>query len=286
MDDVNVRGPPTWYQNQQCRMVYLDHFADPCHSPLQFLVPLLWTSHTLSQTSNTLAQMINTMRSSQKTLGSIGLFWEHLNWHKLSLQCFKKAGGTFSDGKIGHLHPRSCGCGPPLGCYPEDWKVQKILDWPDCNTPTKVHRFLGVCGVIWIWVKDFSKCARPLVVLTIQNIDFVWGPRQRAPWRTWSKWCYSPMSLANRLSFWLMCYPGCQLLLYCHQLHSLTAQSRQQALSKPILVLLLGMRENPTILRLKLKSMASGAPSKHIGSYYWYQESPGRDQHELHPREC
>src|SRR5882724_10830526 len=27
----------------------------PCHSPLPFLVPLLWTSHTLAQTINTLA---------------------------------------------------------------------------------------------------------------------------------------------------------------------------------------------------------------------------------------
>ena len=63
--------------------------------------------------------------------------------------------------------------------YPEDWKVEKILDWPDCTTLTEVHRFLGVCGVIWIWVKDFSKCARPLVVLTKKDINFVWGLEQK-----------------------------------------------------------------------------------------------------------
>ena len=24
------------------------------------------------------------------------------------------------------------------GHYPDDWKVQEILDWPDCNTLTEV----------------------------------------------------------------------------------------------------------------------------------------------------
>jgi len=65
-------------------------------------------------------------------------------------------------------------------CYPEDQKVQKILDWPDCNTLTEVRGFLGVCSVIQIWVKDFTKHMRPLVVLTKKDIDFVWGPDQKA----------------------------------------------------------------------------------------------------------
>src|SRR5882724_7985788 len=66
------------------------------------------------------------------------------------------------------------------GHYPEDQKVQKILDWPDCNTLTEVRRFLGVYGVIWIWVKDFTKHARPLVILTKKEVDFAWGPEQKA----------------------------------------------------------------------------------------------------------
>src|SRR5882724_9407348 len=45
---------------------------------------------------------------------------------------------------------------------------------------------------------------------------------------------YSPMPPANRLSFQPMCYPGGQLLLYSHRLHSLTAWGRHQALSKLI----------------------------------------------------
>jgi len=44
----------------------------------------------------------------------------------------------------------------------------------------EVRGFLGVCGVVWIWVKDFAKCERPLVILTNKEMDFVWGPEQRA----------------------------------------------------------------------------------------------------------
>src|SRR5882724_5755784 len=38
---------------------------------------------------------------------------------------------------------------------------------------------VGVCSIIQIWVKDFSKHVRPLVVLTKKDIDFVWGPDQK-----------------------------------------------------------------------------------------------------------
>src|SRR5467141_3870305 len=66
------------------------------------------------------------------------------------------------------------------GCYPQDRKVQKILDWPDCTTLTEVWGFLGVCGIVRIWVKGFAKRAKPLVVLTKKDMDFVWGPDQKS----------------------------------------------------------------------------------------------------------
>jgi len=47
------------------------------------------------------------------------------------------------------------------------------LDWLDCTSLTEVHGFLGVCSIVRIWVKDFAKCARPLVVLTKKDIEFV-----------------------------------------------------------------------------------------------------------------
>ena len=65
------------------------------------------------------------------------------------------------------------------GCYPEVQKVQKILDWPDCTSLTEVQGFLGVCGIVQIWVKDFTTCAKPLVLLTKKDMDFIWGPDQK-----------------------------------------------------------------------------------------------------------
>src|SRR5882724_1763572 len=109
--------------------------------------------------------------------------WEHLNDINCVLQHVKKAGGIISGWKTDICVPEVVAVGHCCtyeGCYLEDRKVQKILDWPDCNTLTEVCSFLRVCGVIWIWVKDFTKHARPLVILTKKEMDFVWGPEQRA----------------------------------------------------------------------------------------------------------
>jgi len=66
------------------------------------------------------------------------------------------------------------------GCYPEDHKVQKITDWPYCNTLTEVQGFLGICGIIRIWVKDFVRHAKPLILLMKKDMEFVWGTDQKA----------------------------------------------------------------------------------------------------------
>jgi len=97
------------------------------------------------------------------------------------LQRFKKAGGTCSGWKMDLCVPEVVAVGHKCtykGRYPEDQKVQKILDWPACTSLTEVCGFLGVCGVVRIWVKDFAKRARPLVVLTKKDVGFMWGLEQ------------------------------------------------------------------------------------------------------------
>jgi hypothetical protein len=61
------------------------------------------------------------------------------------------------------------------GRIPEESKVQKICDWPACKTVTQVRGFLGTCGVLRIFIKDFTKIARPLVSLTRKDVPFTWG---------------------------------------------------------------------------------------------------------------
>ena len=65
------------------------------------------------------------------------------------------------------------------GCYPEGQKVQKIINWLDCKTLTEVQGFLSICGVVRIWVKDFAKHAKPLVLLMKKDVEFVWGSYQK-----------------------------------------------------------------------------------------------------------
>ena len=58
------------------------------------------------------------------------------------------------------------------GRIPHEKKVQKIRDWPECQNLTQVCRFLGVCGVLRIFIKGFTLIARPLVNLTRKGVSF------------------------------------------------------------------------------------------------------------------
>jgi len=67
--------------------------------------------------------------------------WEHLNDINCVLQCVKKAGGTFLGCKMDIYVPEVVAIGHHCtyeGHYPEDSKVQKIVDWPDCNALMEV----------------------------------------------------------------------------------------------------------------------------------------------------
>jgi hypothetical protein len=64
------------------------------------------------------------------------------------------------------------------GCVPEESKVQKIRDWPEPTNHTQVHRFLGTCGTLHIFIHDFSRIARPLINLTKKDVPFIFGAEQ------------------------------------------------------------------------------------------------------------
>src|SRR5882724_13273373 len=169
MDDMNVRGPPTCNETDSSGWYSSTEFTDP--PPQSAPVPCARGSDG------------NHFEVIPENTGICQFIWEHLNDVNCVLQHVKKAGGTFSGWKMDICVPEVVAVGHRCtyeGHYPEDWKFQKILDWPDCNTLTEVCGFLGVCGVVRIWVKDFAKCARPLVILTKKEVDFAWGPEQKA----------------------------------------------------------------------------------------------------------
>jgi hypothetical protein len=101
--------------------------------------------------------------------------WEHLANVNQNLQWLKHVGGTFSGKKLELCVPTIVILGQQCnyqGRVPHDAKTQKIQDWPIPIDITGVRAFLGTCGLVWIFIKDFAKHACPLVNLTHKDMIF------------------------------------------------------------------------------------------------------------------
>jgi hypothetical protein len=99
------------------------------------------------------------------------------------LQCLKYVGGTFSGKKLKLCIPtiiilrQQCNY---KGHVSHEAKMQKIQDWPIPKDVTGVQGFLGTCGLVWIFMKDFTKHAHPLVNLMCKDIMFKFGAEEIA----------------------------------------------------------------------------------------------------------
>ena len=86
--------------------------------------------------------------------------WEHLNDLNRVLQRMKAYGGTFNGKKLVVCAPETLVVGH-MCCYEgrvtDRSYVQRIEDWPECRTVTEVRSFLGTCGVLRIFIKDYAK---------------------------------------------------------------------------------------------------------------------------------
>jgi hypothetical protein len=101
--------------------------------------------------------------------------WEHLTYVNGILQWLKYVSCTFSGKKLELCVLTIVILGQQCnyeGYVPHEAKTQKIQDWPIPIDVTGIHGFLGTCGLIQIFIKDFAKHARPLVNLTCKDIIF------------------------------------------------------------------------------------------------------------------
>nr|GEV80773.1 putative reverse transcriptase domain-containing protein [Tanacetum cinerariifolium] len=57
-------------------------------------------------------------------------------------------------------------------------KFSKFKNWASPTTPTEIHQFLGLDGYYHRFIKDFSKIAKSLTILTQKDKKFVWGEDQ------------------------------------------------------------------------------------------------------------
>ena len=110
--------------------------------------------------------------------------WEHFSDVNRIFHRMKHAGGTFSAHKLFLGVPEVNIVGHTCnyeGRIPDQARVSKIKNWPACADLTEVRGFLGTCGVVRIFIEGFADLARPLVLLTRKDVDFVWGePQQQA----------------------------------------------------------------------------------------------------------
>ncbi|MFS8007030.1 putative nucleotidyltransferase, Ribonuclease H [Helianthus anomalus] len=59
-------------------------------------------------------------------------------------------------------------------------KVDSIRNWPAQRTPTEIHQFLGLAGYYRRFIKDFSKIAQPLTLLTQKGVTYRLGNTQES----------------------------------------------------------------------------------------------------------
>jgi hypothetical protein len=103
--------------------------------------------------------------------------WEHLNDIHHILHRFLCAGATISAKKIAIAIPEVTILGHKCnyeGHIPNNSKIAKIRDWPECKSLTNVCTFLSIAGYMHIWIKNYSSIAHLLVDLTRKGVLFSW----------------------------------------------------------------------------------------------------------------
>ena len=65
------------------------------------------------------------------------------------------------------------------GTHPLPSKTQAIQKMHPPTTPKQVHAFLGLVGYYRKFIKNFAKIAKPLTLLTRQQVKFEWTPEHQ-----------------------------------------------------------------------------------------------------------
>ena len=113
--------------------------------------------------------------------------WEHAQDVHRIVHRVQTAGGTFSPNKIQLARQVALILGhkcTPEGRLPDDQKIEKVLKWPPLSTVKEVRGFLGLCGTVRIWIKNYSLIARPLTELVRKDEEFVWNERREEAFQT------------------------------------------------------------------------------------------------------
>nr|GEU48947.1 reverse transcriptase domain-containing protein [Tanacetum cinerariifolium] len=80
------------------------------------------------------------------------------------------------------------------GIHVDSAKIDAVKNWASPTTPTKVCQFLGLAGYYRRFIKDFSKIAKSLTILTQKNKKYIWGENQESAFQLLKqKMCEAPI---------------------------------------------------------------------------------------------
>ncbi|GJT88311.1 putative reverse transcriptase domain-containing protein [Tanacetum coccineum] len=80
------------------------------------------------------------------------------------------------------------------GIHVDPSKIEAVKNWKAPRTPSEVRSFLGLAGYYRRFIKNFSKIAKPLTVLTQKSKTFDWGEEQENAFQTLKdKLCNAPV---------------------------------------------------------------------------------------------
>ncbi|UYV71437.1 hypothetical protein LAZ67_8003186, partial [Cordylochernes scorpioides] len=105
----------------------------------------------------------------------------HLNRLKTILECLKTAGLTLNASKCRFAYTELLILGHVVsneGIAPDPEKIISIRKFPTPRTVKDVRAFLGLCSYYRRFIREFSKVALPLQILTRKNHSFAWGKEQ------------------------------------------------------------------------------------------------------------
>jgi len=103
--------------------------------------------------------------------------WEHVGDVHRILHRFLCTGATVSAKKLAIAAPEVTILGHRCnyeGWIPDNSKIAKVRDWPECKNLSDVCAFLGITGYMRIWIQDYSSITHPLVNLTCKGAPFEW----------------------------------------------------------------------------------------------------------------
>ncbi|CCO35804.1 Retrotransposable element Tf2 155 kDa protein type 3 [Rhizoctonia solani AG-1 IB] len=65
------------------------------------------------------------------------------------------------------------------GRLPDQSKVSKIQNWPECQDTSEVQGFLGTCSVVQAWIRNYSAVAQPLTRLLKLDQPWQWELKEQ-----------------------------------------------------------------------------------------------------------